>query len=150
MPYKRILICVATLLLQTDLAGASNNLCDLNELPVVKRDNPYEFSKQGYPWRIVVDQLAGVVHVDRVDENASCTIEIQGVRRVYGGALLLALRSIEVTSDDLYFFDPRTCTEVRKAVHLGVSKASQENTAARLKKYRICELLEPPKQKEKN
>ena len=142
MPRTAFLACIAALLLQSNLAVTANALCDLNELPLVHNENPLEFARDGYPWRITVDQLTDTVRVDRIDKNTSCSIDLGGVRRVYGGTRVLALRSLEIASDDLYFFDLRTCTEVRKAKHFGVSRGSEASTAARLKKMRICDLPE--------
>jgi hypothetical protein len=142
VPRTGFVACVAALLLQPSLALTANAPCDLNELPLVTHENPFEFARDGYPWRITADQLAGTVRVDRVDKYTSCSIGLGGVRRVYGGTRVLALRSIEIASDDLYFFDLRTCTEVRKAVHFGVSRGSEVSTAARLRKMRICDLSE--------
>ena len=141
MPRAAFMACVAALLLQPNLALTANAHCDLNELPLVNHENPFAYAQDGYPWRITVDQLAGTVLVDRVDKHPACSIDLGGVRRVYGGTHVLALRSIEVSSDDLYFFDLRTCAEVRKAVHFGVSRGSEAGTAARLRKMRICDLL---------
>lgn len=142
MPRTVFAACVAALLLQPNLALTANAPCDLNELPLVTHENPFEFAQDGYPWRITVDQLAGTVRVDRVEMYTSCSIDLGGVRRVYGGTRILALRSIEIASDDLYFFDLRTCTEVRKAVHFGLLRGSEARTAARLRKMRICGLSE--------
>ena len=143
MQHRTISACVAVLLLQPGMACTAAAQCDMEELPLVKQDNPFIFAQPGYPWTITVDQLAGTVRVARVGKNTFCTVELEGVRRVYGGAREVALRSIEIASDDLYFFDPRTCAETHKSVHLGVSSRSESSTTARLREMRICVLKGP-------
>jgi hypothetical protein len=123
--------------------AAENGGCLLHELPRTNAVHPYVYSRDNYKWKITVDELTGRVQVDGVSSKKSCVIELQSVKRVYGGHKLLALRSIEITSDDLFFFNPATCSEVRKAVHLGVSSESAKSTVSRLRRIKICELSQP-------
>jgi hypothetical protein len=122
-------------------AQARSARCEYRELPRVSTNHPYVYGPDGTPWVVTVDELAGKVQLASAGNPiSSCGVALEAVKRVYISAHYIALRSIEISSDDIFFFDPVSCRQVRKAVHLGVTLTSDQATPARLAKLHFCEL----------
>jgi hypothetical protein len=111
--------------------------CEFRELSRTSDEHPYVFASDQSPWTVTVDQIGGRVAVRDSGSTYECSLEAPSILRVYAGADEIALRSIEVASDDVFFVAARSCQASRAAIHLGVS-ASQSTPDERLRELGIC------------
>ncbi len=94
-------------------------------------------SGAGLPWSARIDAQAGAVDVLEIDGRARCRVELEDVRQVYGRVDTIVLRVTEVSSDQLYFFDPRTCARRARPVRLGISTSGEAERRA-LARAGVC------------
>jgi hypothetical protein len=119
------------------LCEAANTSCKFHELPRTTEAPPYVYASPDSAWVVSVDELNGLVVVKNQQASNECNISVEAVRRVYVGEQLLVLRSLEVASDDVFFFDATSCKQVGSTVHLGVSAASGA-TEKKLRRQGLC------------
>lgn len=111
--------------------------CKVFELPRASKEHPYSYESSHSNWIVVVNELNGDVVVRNRESGVECSASVDGVRQVYAGATLIALRSIEIASDDVFFIDAATCKDAGAPIHLGASDSEQAKDAT-LARHGVC------------
>ena len=118
---------------------SSSSPCTYNELQRQAVDPSQSvYRSESFPWIALVDETRGIVDVRGKTSPVTCRIDLEDVRRVYGGRQTLVLRVIEISADYLFFFDPLTCKTVRAPINLGVHEMEAEEVK-QLRQAGICQ-----------
>jgi hypothetical protein len=113
------------------ICGASGEpACRFYEITYKKMQNSVAYEDTRLPWSVTSVDLSGAVTVKDRRSGATCRIETDtdARPRVYANRSSIALRTIEVSSDDIFFYDAATCRTLRKPepAHLGMFPSIEE------------------------
>lgn len=122
----------------------TTNSCEFSEMQVAKHDVSdkvlYEYTLEGVSLKITDDWSAGVLNIKDESRQASeCKLEINSdsLPRIYANNKTVAIQLIEISSNDLSFYDIHTCKKVRKSLHFGVS--DDHVVSGKLAQLHICQ-----------
>jgi hypothetical protein len=135
-----VCICAALVCLSFRIQAFAESGCRFHEVPRTDRSDLELYEGPSLLWSATVDELGGEVTIANKQTGGRCKIEVSSVRRVYAGGSTVALRSIEIASDDIFYFDAATCKEVKSASHLGVSR-SMAISDRKAKRLGLCGLV---------
>ena len=97
------------------------------------------YEQQGFAWKLIADAKGKLV-VENASGAENCETSVDDLTEVYFAPNdTIALRSVQIASDDMYFLSSKTCKSIRP--DLSIADLSPRRLAQKLKTVGFC--LEP-------
>jgi hypothetical protein len=142
---RTIAYCVLPLALNA-WGAAGTSSCRYVELRPAKSNAEVRYENEILPWTVTSVDLSGEVSVSNRTSGSSCKINTGSDSRpeVYASGAAIAIRLVEISSDDIVFYDGTTCLELKspRALHLGTLPENQK--LRRLRKAGFCQAAGKP------
>jgi hypothetical protein len=143
---KRI-AALSLLLSSLDIWGAAGEpRCRYVELPSTRSDGEVRYENATLPWSVTSVDLSGTVSIWNRKSGATCAIKTDSdaAPKVYASTDSVALRIVEISSDDVIVYDGFTCREQSKVQPLHLGTHSPQDKARKLHKAGFCQTDSKP------
>lgn len=122
MRWAGVLLTCSSLLLTQGYAGPA---CQYVRIRPQRADRTLVFDDPSLPWKATLVRLSGRISIDARAGGRQCTIvtNSDATPELYGDEHTIAIRLVEITSDDVTFYDARSCKGLKRpaTLHLGTN-----------------------------